>query len=1285
MKAKAVCFFCFRKLWQTCAIILVLLAVIVSILKYTLPYANDYKGNIETYLHDKFAISLSIGEISASWQGNGPALVLEDLSFKDNETAPISLTIAKTSLELNLWESLKSFQLKSNYFVINGFHTSVKVENLLQSNDEEEVSFEQKELIEELFLGETGHFAIENSSISFILEDGKERKLLLKNIVWQNENEQHLGSGSLALPGISVGNFDARIALTGDTIEQVAGNMYVHANKVDVSNWLAQYINTEKQQLHSDINLQAWLKLNKGLVSDVKMQWLPSFVRWQREEQSQQVSLSEGGFHLYPEQNSWHLKSTGLTFNSNDKAWPSLEFEAQLGKQNKVWLQQVDLELLSNLAGLSNFNDLEALLARQPSGQIDQAYLSFSSAQHWQLWFEANNIGWQELNSVPAAQALRVDGLLTQSRGRINLFGENGTLITGESFSGDINYNQLNIELDLAKRTNGWQINSDNIWFDNNEVTLAAELQISLGDEPRLDLYAEAFASDAKIAGHYFPLKAMSPGLVSYLNGAIKGGEVSKAQVLFAGPLSGFPFTDGSGQFDVLAQIVNATYQFDPNWPTVTNANIQLHFANERMDIYSQQGQLVNLELGNSVKVSIADLMNADELIVQIDKKAPMEKLHDFFAATPIANPLANIFEVVQGKGEVEASIELLVGDKFKGGASVSGKVALKDLPLYIANSGIELEKLNGELTFKNDNIRLNNATATWLGMPIKIDYNSQSEAKDYTANINIKAQLDADTLIAKAQGILKGYLSGQSEVDIGLTLNFTEQGFNYRAQVNSELLGLTSTLPAPYNKTSQQVWPLDGVVQGDDISNLITANANQQLFFNAILESGKPQFSNVNIVLGKQDLGLNQKDLSVNINLEKTKLSPWIELIDQIIHAAQSKPDTQSQGIMPPLSEVVANINTLDASNIIFNDFEMRLAPAQSDLFLKLNAKELRAGVYIPTSQPSQPIRINADYLRLNFAEKVEQALEVTDVLPKEDLNWLTKVPAIEFECSDCKISSYQLDKVSASLVGDGKRLSISELVVDKGDHILRTSGQWQNGLTQLSGELKSDDIGALFDEFDITTAIKDSKADLNYDLTWQAAPYDFDVKSLSGEVDWDLGEGHLTEISDGGARVFSLLSLDSLVRKLKLDFRDVFSKGFFYNSMQGTMQLENGIAYTKDTKMDGVPADLTIKGYANLNTLDIDYDLAVAPQVTSSIPVIVAWMVNPVTGLAALALDKVIHSARVISEINFKVTGKMNDPVVQELDRKSREVTLPQAAQNQPQASTELRLKDAELSATQ
>lgn len=324
----------------------------------------------------------------------------------------------------------------------------------------------------------------------------------------------------------------------------------------------------------------------------------------------------------------------------------------------------------------------------------------------------------------------------------------------------------------------------------------------------------------------------------------------------------------------------------------------------------------------------------------------------------------------------------------------------------------------------------------------------------------------------------------------------------------------------------------------------MITANVDQLVYFNAILDNTKSQFNNAHFIIGNKDLGLNAQDLAVSINLAQSELLPWIDLIDQIINAAKAQPESESPGIMPPLYEVVANINSFNVSGMQFNDFDMRLSPLNNNLQLKLNAKELRAEVFIPSEQSSQPIRINSDYLRLNFLD-TEPELPSEKSSP-EQLAWLTNLPAIEFECADCKISDYQLDKVSASLLGDGKKLLISELVVDKGDHILHTKGQWQNGLTAMSGELKSDDIGALFNEFDITTTIKDSNANLNYQLNWQAAPYNLDIASLDGEISWDLGEGHLTEVSDGGARVFSLLSLDSLVRKLKLDFRDVFSKGF-------------------------------------------------------------------------------------------------------------------------------------------
>ena len=771
----------------------------------------------------------------------------------------------------------------------------------------------------------------------------------------------------------------------------------------------------------------------------------------------------------------------------------------------------------------------------------------------------------------------------------------------------------------------------------------------------------------------------MSEKLVNYLNGAIKRGEVNKTQVLFSVPVKGFPFKEQQGQFEVLANVENAKYKFSPSWPEVEEANVILHFENERMDIYSKSGKLVNLALDDSVHVSIADLMHADMLKVAINKRAHGSKLKPFFAATPLAKPLANVFDVVQAQGEATAAIDLLVNLR-SGHVDAVGEVELANLPVYLAQPGITLSHMTGIVKFNNDKIVLNNAQANWLGMPLTASFNSENVGDNYRAEIAIELALEADPLIEQAHGLLSGYLAGQSNVDVGISLNFLPNDFNYRADITGNLVGVASQLPAPYNKNAEQTWPLNAVVQGDHISNLITANIDNKLFFNAILDNGKKKFNNAHLILGSQDLGLNREGFAVSIDLPETEIVPWFGLIDQIIALTKVKSDAPS--VMPAFNNVTGKFNKLALNNIDFNDFEFRLAPKQSDLELKLNAKELRADALIPTGETRRPIQIFTDYLRMNFSPNESEPS--SDKNEPEDLSWLTNIPAIEFYCEDCKVGQYQLDKVKSSLVGEQNKLIFSELVIDKGDHVLRAKGQFADGLTQFSGNLESDDIGELFDEFELTTTVKDSDANIKFDLAWQGAPYSFDVPSLAGELDWRLGEGHLAEISDGGARVFSLLSLDSLVRKLKLDFRDVFSKGFFYNSMQGTMQLEKGIAYTQDTKLDGVPADLTIKGHTDLNTFEIDYDLAVAPQVTSSIPVIVAWMVNPVSGLAALAIDKVIHSARVISEINFKVTGSMNDPVVKEIDRKSREVTLPQAAQSQPQSSSQLKLKDAASSAS-
>ena len=204
---------------------------------------------------------------------------------------------------------------------------------------------------------------------------------------------------------------------------------------------------------------------------------------------------------------------------------------------------------------------------------------------------------------------------------------------------------------------------------------------------------------------------------------------------------------------------------------------------------------------------------------------------------------------------------------------------------------------------------------------------------------------------------------------------------------------------------------------------------------------------------------------------------------------------------------------------------------------------------------------------------------------------------------------------------------------------------------------------------DYDVSSSLTGSKATIKFkDLQWQGAPFQFNWQTLNGDLNWLLGDGSLSEVSDGGARIFSLLSLDSLIRKLRLDFRDVFSKGFFFSKMTGDMQLTDGVSETRNAQVLGAAGDIEMQGTADLKAKQLDYQMNFSPKVTSSIPVILAWMVNPVSGVAAYALDEMFQSAEVISKINFTVTGDLDNPVVTEVKRDSKQVPLPKAPATLP-----------------
>ena len=84
-----------------------------------------------------------------------------------------------------------------------------------------------------------------------------------------------------------------------------------------------------------------------------------------------------------------------------------------------------------------------------------------------------------------------------------------------------------------------------------------------------------------------------------------------------------------------------------------------------------------------------------------------------------------------------------------------------------------------------------------------------------------------------------------------------------------------------------------------------------------------------------------------------------------------------------------------------------------------------------------------------------------------------------------------------------------------------------------------------------------------VDFNVSWQGGPHDFDLSNLNGKYEAKLDDGYLAEVSDK-ARIFSVLSLESLVRKLTLDFRDIFSDGMFYSDIKGDYIIEQGVLTT-------------------------------------------------------------------------------------------------------------------------
>ncbi|PKM17127.1 MAG: TIGR02099 family protein [Gammaproteobacteria bacterium HGW-Gammaproteobacteria-15] len=1267
-RTKLVCFYCLHKFWLALAVTLVLLAVLISVLRYTLPHADSYKHHIEQLISSRYGADVSIGELSAGWQKYGPALLLRDVKLLDS-SGQLQLSISETRVRLDFWRSLSNWQLTAQHFELSGLQYYIDADSLLSSEGATALdSAPVFAALEQLFFQQLTYFSVVDSQLILQNDHNPDLVVDIKQLDWANRGNRHQGYGDLALAGVTANTVSFILDLHGDTLEDVSGQLYLESDKLDVLPWFRTLLPPSQKLQQASINFKAWGKVDNGLLQRIQVELADNSVSWHRGDTAHSLQLGPGQLLWQPAADGWVLHSGPLTLSDQQQQWQGLQFQLQRSEQQ--WLGQVNNFSLNAITPLANLladdiSILQQLVAYQPAGDIQQLQWRFAD-QQWQLQGRLDNVSSLAQGDIPGVSNMRGDFIATPTLARIQLESLGGELSWDGLFSEATAYDVLSARVYLHNVAGNWQLSIPQLSMHNADLQLDAS--IKLADE--LSILARLQQLDASRAAHYFPQRYMPQSVRDYLSDAIISGRVNNATMLWQGKPAEFPYTEQQGVFQVLTQLDQGRFAFAPDWPQIENLSAQLWFENAAMTIQSAAGSLNGIELEQGVSAVIPDLFDAQTLDIHIQRQVQASAVTELMLQSPLHDSLGKTLQHLGVQGLADGDVTLAVGLK-QTAVQASGTVSFTDASLNLQAPAMQVQQLTGSLSFANEKIRADQLQLSWRGLPVTAALQGENTADGYQLALQLNGGQNSQQLLQALHAPAASLVAGTTDWQLQLALNLAADDINYQAQLRSNLHNTALLLPAPYTKAEDETAELTLTVTGNSAQSAIALgyiqqNDAQQLHFNALLQHDTQQLRRAHLSLGQQEPVPAADEFTISINLPELDFLAWFDLIKQQLDASAS--DTE-QHFFPRLAQVRGKVAQLDvAPGVRLHNTVFDAEQLPQHWQLQLNGTELASRWQFNKDWQQQGIVAAFDYLHLPLSETVsasEQAAKVTEKLALTAQRWLLELPPLTVSCADCSIGNYRFGQVEAQAHSSAERWELTKLNARYKRHQLNVQGFWQDdgsaGYSEFTGQLQSPNIGAMLAEFQLTSAIAGSNADIKFALNWPGAPNQYAVADLSGNVSYTLGEGSLTEVSDQGSRLFSIFSLDSLVRKLRLDFRDVFAKGFFYNKMSGNLAIAKGVAQTSDASIDGVPGNLQIQGYADLVSKQLDYQMAFSPKVTSSLPVIIAWMVNPATGLAALALDEVFQSAEVISKINFTVTGSFEQPVVTEVNRHSTEIPVP------------------------
>ena len=1294
-----------RALWRTAVwgfwLVYFSFIVLVLALRYSiLPNIESYRPLLERLASQQIGQTVSIGRIEASWHGINPDLSLYDVQVHDPEGRP-ALAFSRVDAILSWW-SASSAQLKLRLLSIENPTLNLRRD------------VNGKFHIAGVPLGETqgkGNFTdwalaqwrirVRNATLVWDDELRQAPTLTLRALDFSLDNagRRHLFGLSASPPEHLASRLDLRGDLRSASFKWLggwSGTLFTELDYVDLAAW-RQWIDYPLSLPHGRGALRAWAGFANGKLNEITADLLlnnASF-RLAKELPALDLQRMSGRLGVRFLTSGYAVKGQGIALESAAHDSEAIvitptDFQAEWqpgpaggAASGKASASQIDLTALSRLAGHLPLDERSRQMLRDyaPRGRLRDLTASWkgdgTKLQTYALKAGFADLALKAQGNIPGFCGLGGHLEANEKGGSVNLSSQASSIDLPAVFPK--NSPEPHTRLDSLKAQARWSFGQEGLKVDLQKMEFAGPeaagsaqgvYRYSGQGAGEIDLTAALTRADARAVWRYMP-KSVGDGSRRWLRSSLLAGRASEARLTLKGNLDDFPFLDKSkGRFLVTVKAQDVVIDYAKGWPRIDGVHGDIRFEGLGMVVDAHQGNIFATKIGKT-RVEIPDFeIDVPILHVNGQVDGPTAEFLKFIDRSPVARRIDNFTEDMRasGNGHLDLKLKIPLDEARIDESTVDGLYRFKNNEVTVDTALPPIRQVNGSLQFSGSDLHIPEITGTLFGGPLVIKGGLQ---KDGRVLITADGSINIAQLRKETPSPWLAHLSGGTPYKGEVRINRR----NADLVVDSELIGLESRLPEPFAKSALDILPLRFekkilavtekgksakiVREGLPARDQITLSLGKLMSAQAIRRRQDDGFALERgaIAFGRP-LQLPESGLSLGVTSKRLDLDAW----RQVLRDKDSPPASSAEkpsGLLPQTVQLRTGELILFGRRL--NEVDLTAQSRPQQWRLRLASRQAAGELAWDTAGRG---KLAARLQRL----KVESAGKEQEVAP-ENIEDLQELPAMDVIADDFQIGERRFGRLELAAHNEAGDWKLSKVQIVNPYGQLNGSGEWKLGAaknqTQLDFRVEASDAGKLLDQLGHIGAVNAASAKLRGKIGWNGSPTAFDFASLNGEMKLDVGKGQFLKLDPGAGKLLGLLSLQSLPRRITLDFRDIFSEGFAFDGISSKLNVRNGIMQTDRLQIDGVAARVLMRGEVDLKQETQRLSVNVQPELGGTAALGVA-LVNPLAGVATLLAHKVLQNPlNQMFGFDYLVTGAWDDPKVEKLTRRQETETSPHLPQ--------------------